>query len=294
MRTPTIHAVRLGLATNSSSTHSIVILPRGRRVRDDQVEGRWFGWDGFTAASREAKLDWLALSLRNSVPFGASSKDGQEAIVAAQDVAATTVQELCGVRPPEDGYVDHQSEVVYPYAWDGSVVDREFFEDFAAFVLRDDVAILGGNDNGDVEHPLAGVGTDVGYRQTLEVDMARDHARDLVARRDPAGWWTLFHRRTGAKVRLEFADGPLARTPTRSHAPELVDLKVSNYCNFGCNYCYMDSTRAGVHAPLDRIERLAASLAELRGSRTPSAARSTSGIRARSRSRPTLPRTSRG
>lgn len=36
-------------------------------------------------------------------------------------------------------------------------------------------------------------------------------------------------------------------------APELVDLKITDYCGFGCAFCYQGSTKTGKHATLDSI-----------------------------------------
>jgi hypothetical protein len=58
-----VHNVRLGFATNSSSTHSIIFLKPGQTVADSDVEAREFGWDHWTAASSSAKRQYVAFHL---------------------------------------------------------------------------------------------------------------------------------------------------------------------------------------------------------------------------------------
>jgi organic radical activating enzyme len=41
---------------------------------------------------------------------------------------------------------------------------------------------------------------------------------------------------------------------TKSHLPELIDVKITNYCQFGCSYCYQGSTTEGLHAPKELLE----------------------------------------
>ena len=52
--------VPLGLATNSSSTHSIVFLPRGVRARpvDPRDGSQCYGWDCFQLVDPDRKRDY--------------------------------------------------------------------------------------------------------------------------------------------------------------------------------------------------------------------------------------------
>lgn len=57
-----------------------------------------------------------------------------------------------------------------------------------------------------------------------------------------------FDQSRGTKVRMA-KDGVY----TKSTTPELVDLKITNYCAFGCKHCYMGSTTEGQHASYSKI-----------------------------------------
>ena len=41
-----------------------------------------------------------------------------------------------------------------------------------------------------------------------------------------------------------------------SPVPETIDVKITDWCNFGCDFCYMSSTKKGKHAPPELIENI--------------------------------------
>jgi len=52
-------------------------------------------------------------------------------------------------------------------------------------------------------------------------------------------------------------------TVTKSSAPELIDLKITNKCDRGCDYCYQSSTHDGKHADYNFIETIIRALKDL-------------------------------
>ena len=50
--------------------------------------------------------------------------------------------------------------------------------------------------------------------------------------------------------------------PERSSLPELVDLKITDFCPFNCGFCYMGSTVKGEHAHARTIKGIVAELAK--------------------------------
>lgn len=270
-----IHSVRLGLATNSSSSHSIVLLPEGRVLEDGMwsptdIDGSGhghrhsvppygeaeYGWQCFTAASLTARRRYFAAQV-----YVALQERCGEAI------ARTVAESWAGAALPDapPGYdaatVDHQSAVDLPSEWDGRGLESSFALAFRDFLLRDGIAVLGGNDNDGVHPSFSGV-TEI----DLGLPMDRQEHR-LVCRHDPEGdYWTLFDRKSGAKFRVSFRE-PHSRPaprPTRAYAPELCDVKITDACQKGCRYCYQGSTPVGKHAPMRRVSALARALAECR------------------------------
>lgn len=183
-----IHNIRMGMATNSSSTHSIVVLPKGFKATDDGPSGE-YGWEHFTLTEKDSKKNYLALTLYRSLEE-----------TAGEQVAKAVIMGLYGTDFNFNGYVDHQSVLTMPSDWEGKGVNMEFYRDLEAYILREGVAILGGNDNGDSDHPLRSKGSDL-----LPAGFPTEsHPHHLVARKD-GDVWVLFNRGTGTKLRLDMS-----------------------------------------------------------------------------------------
>jgi hypothetical protein len=56
-----VHNVRYGFATNSSSSHSIVLLKNKKKAKENYSSD--FGWEFFTCISENAKLQYLGQTL---------------------------------------------------------------------------------------------------------------------------------------------------------------------------------------------------------------------------------------
>lgn len=235
--------IRLGLATNSSSTHSIIFR---KKTKDDFQEGYEFGWDFFTVASKKAKNAYVALTLSNNIN-------------ASDDVRSAIVKDWCGfdINAYDFAHVDHQSVYSLPKTWEENGPDKEFFLEFKKFLTQDGVVILGGNDNDEREHEL-----DNGEAFTLA--LPRESYGTSVARYDAKyNFWTVFNRKDGTKVRMKFGKDSMVE-PTKASAPELIDIKITDFCPFDCSFCYQDSTAKGQHAKLHTLDSIAYALSELK------------------------------
>jgi hypothetical protein len=141
-----IHNVRLGFATNSSSSHSLIFMPNnnmGDEILNDTGE---FGWEPFTLASKDAKNMYVAAQLSMQLQHMHLPESAHKAIIQA----------WTGVENYE-GYIDHQSVYDFPKDFHGNFLHEGFFKAFREFMLKDGLVILGGNDN-DGTHPLEGQG----------------------------------------------------------------------------------------------------------------------------------------
>lgn len=225
-----VHNIRLGHANNSSSSHSVFLLPPNQPLPDDDTAGTFaFGWDTFTASTPESKARYLAACLTPAFSH-----------VLGGELAARVLTELLETPVPDgekfDIYVDHQSTLTFPKAWGSSAPDLEFIKEFRDWLLNDRVVVIGGNDNGGEFLP------DWSQTATLVDLPLRSGLEGVLARKDPKGFWTLYNPHTGGKMRLAF-DGT---TPMgKSTYPELVDLKITDACPFGCEFCYQSSTVSG-------------------------------------------------
>lgn len=250
-----ISNVRLkGFACNSSSTHSVIILRDGKKASDYGADERSdFGWQFFTLGTEGAKRNYLALMIKSALSYELG--DEIASLVAQDWVSPLSMEDI------KEGYIDHQSTIVFPVAFDRYPGEKmriniPFAKEFIKSALRDDVLILGGNDNGDSSHELLSEGNVALWHDKLP----KDGFSPVIARQD-GEWWTLFNKENGAKTRLSFNDH--AAPYTKSKAPELVDLSLTDYCNKGCSYCYRGSTPEGQHASTAFINDIIYKLAEM-------------------------------
>lgn len=216
--------VRAGFATNSSSSHSLIYLPGGASDNDAANCDQDFGWEWFTLGSREAKARYAAQSFKNIL---------SDAIL---------IKHL-GVAPDPDGGIDHESVGLL-----GWVRDEEDLIKFVRLYLdNENIVITGGNDN-DEDGPVP-TGPEV-PRYSSD-NKWRDGDNFLV----------IYDPRTGNKTHFAKGDYKIGDVP--ADFPELVDLKISNYCDLGCSFCYQNSTRRGKHGDLQVIKDIITKLSHL-------------------------------
>lgn len=249
-----ISNIRLGLATNSSSTHSIIFISdrdQFNQMHDDDVSDCEFGWGFFTAASNEAKLKYFATTVKSALHNSQLSDSYVKMIL--HDLFPELYVDSDTLMA---GYVDHQSVISLPYEYHNrNCLDLEFLKEYQNYLVRDGVVILGGNDNNEDSHPLSSNGI------PYDVKLPVDSYGKLIVRKDNEHW-VLFNTYTGAKLAISFDDNAPERV--KSPTPELVDIKITDFCPFGCSYCYQNSTTSGLHAPIGILDSLAYQLSSMK------------------------------
>lgn len=260
--------VRYDFANNSSSSHSVILLKGGAADHDTGS----FQWNAFTLGSETAKLRYLAAQAALNFPKEAKTSEGwprvDETNPLFRDIIGLifgrvpTQEELTELAHGQAGEIDHQSVWALPVGFDGTP-HTEFLRQLREVLLKEDVVVLGGNDNSD-GHSL--------YEEGAEILGALPRERaPAVARYDTEGdFWTLFDPVSGLKTRFSFEE-QVGRRERRNNpplyekamAPELVDLKITGFCEAGCAYCYQSSTPRGEHAPLERVLQIIEALSKL-------------------------------
>lgn len=236
-----INNVRFGFACNSSSTHSVLFTDK---IYFNNAPDDYYGWSPFTLIDPEDKENYILMQLLRN-----DSSPAFEMFVRELLPLGSKMSEMD---------IDHQSYMIFPKNIFTKDYDREFIEKFADLIRRENVIILGGNDNGG-EHPL--------YDEESMVaitDCLMSFYQEIYSRYDPIyKFWTLFNPGNGFRLRfsedLSKEDGSI----DYSSYPELVDLKITNYCPFGCKFCYMGSTEHGIHQSLDFIKDIVLELSEI-------------------------------
>ena len=237
-----IHNIRFGFACNSSSTHSFIMLPQGHELDDvDDVPSNQYEDQQFVLASRQAKLGYIGVLLQDAV----NRNNVPEYI---WDYYVNNWLE--GVIIHRDGCIDDLRNIRIPRCFDSDLPNKEFFDECKKILLDNRVAILGS---------IYDEKTKTGQPVSL-IDKLTDESCE-TARKDPVyGYWTLFDRHHGSKLRFSFDDDIEIKCAS---LPELVDLKITDYCQKRCDYCYQASGYNGKHADFDEIVKLIEALAQL-------------------------------
>lgn len=176
-----IENIKLGFATNSSSSHSIVSVPDEIKLQTDNYDSD-YGWNLFTLNDRDSKINYLSATVLKNI-----SKDDTYSSEMLKIILSAA-----GLNPNCTGDVDHQSLIVIPNEFGTQSPSFQYIAELKDILLNPKVAILGGNDNGDSQHPLLGCkGVE---ENVLPKNIMLDTLHCVQGRKD-GDWWTLFNSR---------------------------------------------------------------------------------------------------
>lgn len=232
-----VENIRFGFATNSSSTHSIIFKNDDELKDKEAFDDYEFGWGNFVLSSPEAKEKYLNMLYFANI----SSLIGYKNFEKFIDLIYMDEEERTAIK---SGYIDHQSMIYLPKKAGTNDLDTDFFEGLKTFLLDNRIAILGGNDNDEY---MGGIdyGPDVDFLKYWDMS-------DFQSRKN-GNYFMLINPKTGEKARIimSFED-----EKSIADAPELIDVKITDFCLSGCRFCYQDSTPEGLHGELDYIRQL--------------------------------------
>ena len=143
--------------------------------------------------------------------------------------------------------IDHQSRPLIPYDYDGNI-NEQFFKEYFDYLQQDNLVILGGNDNDDKPHPLSD-----NKSADLPLHKEQDNSSWIARKDQKFDYWVLYNKVNGTKIRFRFGPGD---PPAKAWAPELVDMKITDFCNMGCQFCYQSSTPNGKHGDYEYISSI--------------------------------------
>jgi hypothetical protein len=206
--------LRIGPATNSSSSHSIVIFkdnPKSfndRPIINNYELSRDFGWDNFELWSSREKFIYFVIQVYTNLNF-----------IETKEEKLVILNQLFGIQDIDViGHIDHQSVWHLPSKF---IMNKKFMDDLGKFICRDDVVIFGGNDNSHdtpTENYTGHITThdicDIIYRGGGEISQTSENV------------WTFYNRWSGAKIRFAVDDNVEV---THSATPELVDISLGDY-----------------------------------------------------------------
>ena len=232
-------AVRFGHACNSSSTHSIILVKDKKDVPVNRgnIWNPEYGWEWFVLSSDEAKKQYFLAQIIGAF----SSADGH----AIQDIADEFKLDW-NIRLEYS--IDHQSQWIIPCTYGTDRPSGSFLKVIHSLLSNERVVVLGGNNNDD-EDTIPGYAQIPGKR----IKFMKEYGHYTC--RESNGIWTLFDKKSGNKVRMAFDESGMKEIKKTyiPDTPELVDLKITDFCDRNCEYCYQGSTQKGTHASYDTI-----------------------------------------
>lgn len=131
---------------------------------------------------------------------------------------------------------------------------EQFFKEYFDYLQQDNLVILGGNDNDNISHSLSG-------NKSAELPLHKEQDNNSwIARKDQKfDYWVLYNKVNGTKIRFRFGPGD---PPEKAWAPELVDMKITDFCNMGCQFCYQSSTPNGKHGDYEYISSIISEISD--------------------------------
>lgn len=237
-----ITSIRLGRATNSSSSHSIILHAMG----DPAVAKALPAGSVLEAIGSYGRNHFVLSDAYNKAVLflwagGHTQMSNHETVQIRKMLADRCIEHAW--EDAKNFQPDMEMSVPYvfrvPEGLDMTL--PEWFD----FMLSDAVSYIAYDDNSEVVHTSL-------VRDGIALDLAEitHWKRDGAAVIGYSAW-------SGNKFRASADDYSKAATP------ELVDVKITDFCGFGCEFCYQGSTKSGVHAPLSRIEEIFDELAAM-------------------------------
>jgi hypothetical protein len=222
-----IHNFRAGFATNSSSSHSVVLIPDYAvgNVSPIHPDSGEYGWGYFRLVTQEQKLRYLAAQCAAG---GWSSYNNE--------IRSAILAEVPTTKFDEQDYVDHQSVMSM------GAFRPDVLKGMIKLFMSPKVVVLGGNDNSDSDE------NHVEGQEPEPLSTALTHSFESKVRFDD-GIAVIMNKHTGNKSRISLDD----RTYDKAKYPELVDIKITNWCDAGCQFCYQSSTENGHHGDTEVI-----------------------------------------
>lgn len=229
---------RKGFATNSSSTHSIIYRNKDDMFKDLNIfELNYYDrFDSTIAASKEAKIKYIAANIMwNNKLFEIMSKfypDMNQYVELIKEAKQKEKYETFGMCARGPLYFSNNTNL-------------EASIDYLRNVIEDDdIIIVGGSDEMDFVYD-----TKEGHEELAEPDdvgMEDRYPKSVIKN---GNYWIGYG--WNGKLRFKTEKGECV-----PEYPELVDLRITNKCQHGCPFCFMDSNMKAKEADLKSLERI--------------------------------------
>lgn len=233
---------RKGNATNSSSTHSVIYRNKGEMFEDLNIFSLDYydRFDNTIAATRSAKIKYIAANIMY--------EDKLFEIVSAIYPEMRKYSEIIKKAKESEHFSFGMSRG--ELFWEESK-NLELTLDYIRHIIDDeDVIIVGGSDERDWVYDVT-----EGHEHLIEPISFSD--KSSITKN--GNYWM----GVGYDGRIRFSfDRKQELIPSYA---ELIDLKITNQCNNGCPFCYMDSNSKGKHADIEFLKKFVTNVSPSRG-----------------------------
>ena len=259
-----IENFRKGLATNSSSTHSIIYKNKEDLFEDLNIfEEDYYGRCTETiAVSKKAKIKYILSTIYWN--------DSLVKLLALKypevEEYYPLIKEAVEARQAEDWEYDYADYFGCCARGCLTTENLEFDLEYLSSVIDNpELVIVGGSDEYDFYYdtvknhkPYHGIPTFIPHQY-------QSGGFDTLVQKNGTYWVSLIKddfnntnkTQNYAKFRLSFGNHPLI-----PEYPELIDLKLTNKCNHNCPFCFMDSKMEEQHADPNNIKWLVSRIAK--------------------------------
>ena len=260
---------RNGLATNSSSTHSVIYRNENDMFNDlDVFELDYYDrCDRTIAASREAKIKYVLANIMYK-------DDLVEALLPKYPEMKKYFRKIKKQFEANDS--KDWGDNIFGMTCRGSLYtgNLQFDIDYLTEIIENpDIIIVGGSDEEDFVYD-----TESGHEEIITPDDITNFGesytsyyqkRDLIKN---GTYWVSYGRINLARCveKYEYDDEETVNIPKRNctlgkvrfisgdadvvpQYPELIDLRLTNKCNHNCSFCFMDSNMEQPHADPDYV-----------------------------------------
>ena len=254
---------RQGLATNSSSTHSLIYKNDDELFKDLNIFELDFydRYDNTIAASREAKIKYVLACIMYNEPL--------------VKIMSQFYPEMKQYFPKIKSEMEEKTEYGFGMYYRGDMQFNNNLEASVAFLRKvidtPDIIIIGGSDETDFVYD-----TIAGHVEVPSPDNLWGGKADGITKNGTywIGYGTTDDRIVSDKGRDDddnianeiknSFDGRVRFSMSKTDEcipeyPELIDLKITNMCEHGCPFCYMNATKDGKHADIAFLKRTVSS-----------------------------------
>jgi len=244
-----ISRIRYGYTTNSSSTHSIIFYDGEEELgKYARPQFKHFGWEWFLQKTSAEKNNY----------FRAYAHEFFKDMELVEKYFPEEFSYESDYENKNTLFIDHQSYYGFPepYLCGYQTLEDLFLWIKENIILDNRVFILGGNDNCEPdETPLYKFSPECTDGNKKRYSLLKGYNgiinSDYKFKIDPQGFVTFFKfkKDRSSSTTPEYIRTKIKNTkiPRFTYYPDLIDLKITNYCSKECDFCYQNSNKAGKH-----------------------------------------------